>query len=107
MLAGSICTAGFLWPSTAGGANVTLCRSNASLPGETINAGTAYAYEFAYGGPMASGTFDQNLNDNSSIGLVEEVGEVPSTDAYIGLYNSSGANQSDVGGWVEYLYTCS
>jgi hypothetical protein len=87
-------------------ASVTLCRANGALVATTVNSGSDYLYEFAYKGAMASGTFDVNRSDNNNPGLVVEVGEVPGTDAYIGVFNASGAQQSSVAGWAEYVYEC-
>ncbi len=97
---------GIIGGSEPAAAAATLCRVSAQLSPATLPPDGAYVYEFAFGGGMASGTFDLNMNDNNHSGLVPQVAEVPGVDVYIGVYNASGSSQSNIAGWSEYIYAC-
>jgi hypothetical protein len=109
LIAGALITGPFVLlglSERSAGATTTMCRANGALTEATVGSGSDYLYEFAYQGAMAAGTFDVNRSDNDHPGLVPEVGEVPGTDAYIGVFNASGSQQTDVAGWAFYIYVC-
>jgi len=94
------------------GATLTICRDHYYYSNDSVALGGVLQYTFAYGGAMVSGTWDEdtsaghNNNPSDFYTVVSEYAPSGGTHTvYVGLFNTAGA-QTNVYGWVEYMYVC-